>query len=43
MIDELNLEMYTKLSYIREMKEELIDSKVPESVKRKILNTALND
>ncbi len=43
MIDDLNLEMYTKLSYIREMKEELIDPKVPESIKRKILNTALND
>ena len=41
--EELNLEMYASLLYIKEMKEELIDPKVPVSIKEIILKTALKD
>jgi hypothetical protein len=41
--EELNLEMHAKLSYIREMRQELIDPLVPVSIKEIILKTAFND
>lgn len=41
--EELNLEMHAKLSYIREMKQELIDPLVPVSIKEIIFKTAFND
>jgi len=41
--EDLNLEMHAQLSYIREMREELIDPLVPVSIKEIILKTALNE
>ena len=41
--EDLNLEMYARLSYIKEMRQELIDDKVPMSVKEIILKTAFNE
>jgi hypothetical protein len=35
------VEFYSRLELLREMQEELIDPKVPESVKRIILKTVL--
>lgn len=42
MEEELLIEAQAKLDFIKSMSEELVDSKVPESVKRIILKTAFN-
>jgi len=40
--EEILVEMQAKLDFIKSMREELIDSKVPESIKKTILKTAFN-
>jgi len=39
--EESAVEFYSRLKLLKEMEEELIDSKVPENVKRIILKTIL--
>ena len=39
--EESAVEFYARLELLREMQDELVDSKVPESVKRTILKTIL--
>jgi len=39
--EDSSLQFYSRLELLREMQEELIDPKVPESVKRIILKTIL--